>query len=87
VIGGHALTAVTAMVLGLAAVLGVACVLVVGERVGTAPRFPAEDTLFSRATVATGRGRGFAVHAASPALCAGTAGRHRSLARPNGSSG
>jgi MFS family permease len=63
-IAGYALTVITVPVLGITATLWVACVLVIGERVGKAVRSPAKDTLLSHATAATGRGRGFAVHEA-----------------------
>ncbi|MEV6335632.1 MFS transporter [Nocardia vinacea] len=63
-IAGYALTVVTVPMLGVAGTLWVACVLVVGERVGKAVRSPAKDTILSHATAVTGRGRGFAVHEA-----------------------
>lgn len=63
-IAGYALTVVTVPLLGLSATLGVACALVIAERIGKAVRSPAKDTLLSHATAATGRGRGFAVHEA-----------------------
>ncbi len=63
-IAGYALTVITVPLLGLAATLGVASVLVIAERVGKAIRSPAKDTLLSHATAVTGRGRGFAVHEA-----------------------
>ncbi|WP_329461426.1 MFS transporter [Streptomyces sp. NBC_01431] len=63
-IAGYALTVVSVPLLGLAATVWTACVLVIAERVGKAVRSPAKDTLLSYATAATGRGRGFAVHEA-----------------------
>lgn len=60
-IGGYVLTAVSVPVLGLTGLLGVACALVIAERVGKAVRSPAKDTLVSHATAVTGRGKGFAV--------------------------
>lgn len=63
-IAGYALTVITVPLLGVAAVLWVACALVIAERVGKAIRSPAKDTLLSHATSTLGRGRGFAVHEA-----------------------
>ena len=63
-IAGYTLTVVSVPLLGLAAVLWVACALVIAERVGKAIRSPAKDTLLSHATASVGRGRGFAVHEA-----------------------
>jgi len=63
-IAGYALTVITVPLLGIAAVLWVACALVIAERVGKAIRSPAKDTLLSHATTTLGRGRGFAVHEA-----------------------
>jgi MFS family permease len=67
-IAGYALTVAAVPLLGLPGVLGVACTLVVAERVGKAVRSPAKDALLSHATAVTGRGRGFAVHEAMDQL-------------------
>lgn len=63
-IAGYTLTVVSVPLLGVAAVLWVACALVIAERVGKAVRSPAKDALLAHATHVTGRGRGFAVHEA-----------------------
>ncbi|WP_427004749.1 MFS transporter [Pseudarthrobacter sp. H2] len=64
---GYALTAVCVPLLALAPVagasgLGLACALIIGDRVGKAVRSPAKTVLLAAAAKPVGRGRGFAVH-------------------------
>jgi Major Facilitator Superfamily len=66
---GYALTVVCVPALAitpfLAGVgLAVACVLILGERLGKAVRSPAKTALLARAAAAVGLGRGFGVHKA-----------------------
>lgn len=63
-ITGYVLTVIAVPLLGYSAVLWVAAVLVIGERVGKAVRSPAKDTMLSHAAAAVGRGKGFAVQEA-----------------------
>jgi MFS family permease len=64
---GYALTAVCVPLLALAPLLGaaglvLACILIMGDRVGKAVRSPAKTVLLAAAAKPVGRGRGFAVH-------------------------
>lgn len=64
---GYALTAVCVPLLALAPVAGasglvLACVLIIGDRVGKAVRSPAKTVLLAAVAKPVGRGRGFAVH-------------------------
>ena len=66
-IAGYALTAVCIPLLALTplagtAGLGLAAVLLIGDRVGKAVRSPAKTVLLAAAATPVGRGRGFAVH-------------------------
>lgn len=66
---GYLLTAVSVPALAVApfvggAGLGLACVLILAERVGKAVRSPAKTALLAHAAEAVGTGRGFAVHKA-----------------------
>lgn len=66
---GYAMTAVSVPLLALTPFLGVAGVaiaatLILLERTGKAVRSPSKSALLARVAVATGRGRGFAVHKA-----------------------
>ena len=66
---GYALTVVCVPALAItpflaAAGLAVACVLILGERVGKAVRSPAKTALLAHAAGAVGLGRGFGVHKA-----------------------
>ncbi len=83
---GYALTAVSVPLLAIAPFVGaagvaVAATLILLERTGKAIRSPAKSALLARMAVATGRGRGFAVHKAldqvgafaGPLLMAGAA--------------
>jgi MFS family permease len=83
---GYALTAVCVPALAITpflagAGLAVACVLILGERLGKAVRSPAKTALLAHAATAVGLGRGFGVHqaldqigaVAGPLLVAGVA--------------
>lgn len=64
---GYALTALCVPLLALAPGIGsaglvVACVLIIGDRVGKAVRSPAKTVLLAAVARPVGRGRGFAVH-------------------------
>jgi MFS family permease len=66
---GYALTAVCVPALAITpflagAGLAVACVLILGERLGKAVRSPAKTALLAHAATAVGLGRGFGVHQA-----------------------
>ena len=66
---GYALTAICVPALAITpflagAGLAVACVLILGERVGKAVRSPAKTALLAHAAAAVGLGRGFGVHQA-----------------------
>jgi MFS family permease len=66
---GYALTAICVPALAVTpflagAGLAVACVLILGERVGKAVRSPAKTALLAQAAAAVGLGRGFGVHQA-----------------------
>jgi MFS family permease len=66
---GYALTAICVPALAVTpflagAGLAVACVLILGERVGKAVRSPAKTALLAHAAAAVGLGRGFGVHQA-----------------------
>ena len=66
---GYALTAVCVPALAItpflaSAGLAVACVLILGERLGKAVRSPAKTALLAHAAAAVGLGRGFGVHQA-----------------------
>jgi MFS family permease len=66
---GYALTAVCVPALAITpflagAALAVACVLILGERLGKAVRSPAKTALLAHAAAAVGLGRGFGVHKA-----------------------
>ncbi|QDY89260.1 MFS transporter [Arthrobacter sp. UKPF54-2] len=66
-LAGYAMTALCVPLLAFApavgaAGLGVASVLIIGDRVGKAVRSPAKTVLLAAATKDVGRGRGFAVH-------------------------
>jgi MFS family permease len=66
---GYALTAVCVPALAITpflagAGLAVACVLILGERLGKAVRSPAKTALLAHAAAAVGLGRGFGVHQA-----------------------
>ena len=64
---GYTLTAVCVPLLALTPLIGasglvLACVLIIGDRVGKAVRSPAKTVLLAAAAKPVGRGRGFAVH-------------------------
>jgi MFS family permease len=66
---GYALTAICVPALAITpfvagAGLALACVLILGERVGKAVRSPAKTALLAHAAAAVGLGRGFGVHQA-----------------------
>jgi MFS family permease len=66
---GYALTAICVPALAITpfvagAGLALACVLILGERVGKAVRSPAKTALLAQAAAAVGLGRGFGVHQA-----------------------
>ena len=66
---GYALTAICVPALAITpfvagAGLALACVLILGERVGKAVRSPAKTALLARAATGVGLGRGFGVHQA-----------------------
>jgi MFS family permease len=66
---GYALTAICVPALAItpfvaAAGLALACILILGERVGKAVRSPAKTALLAHAAAAVGLGRGFGVHQA-----------------------
>ena len=66
---GYALTAICVPALAITpfvagAGLALACVLILGERVGKAVRSPAKTALLARAAAGVGLGRGFGVHQA-----------------------
>ena len=66
---GYALTAICVPALAVtpflaSAGLAVACVLILGERIGKAVRSPAKTALLAHAAAAVGLGRGFGVHQA-----------------------
>ncbi len=66
---GYAMTAICVPALAITpflagAGLAVACVLILGERVGKAVRSPAKTALLAHAAAAVGLGRGFGVHKA-----------------------
>ncbi|MGY2743737.1 MFS transporter [Arthrobacter sp. UYCu723] len=66
-LAGYALTAVCVPLLALAPLIGaaglvLACVLIIGDRVGKAVRSPAKTVLLAAVAKPVGRGRGFAVH-------------------------
>ncbi len=66
---GYALTAVCVPALAITpflagAGLAVACILILGERLGKAVRSPAKTALLAHAAAAVGLGRGFGVHQA-----------------------
>ena len=88
---GYALTAICVPALAITpflagAGLAVACVLILGERLGKAVRSPAKTALLAHAAAAVGLGRGFGVHkaldqlgaVAGPLLVAGGHRRSRS---------
>ncbi len=61
---GYLLTILSVPLLGIAASVLVASILVIGERAGKAIRSPGKDVMLSHATAGMGRGKGFAVHEA-----------------------
>ena len=68
-LAGYALTAICVPALAITpfvagAGLALACVLILGERVGKAVRSPAKTALLAHAAAAVGLGRGFGVHQA-----------------------
>lgn len=63
-IAGYLLTVICVPLLALSGNLGVAVVLVMGERLGKAVRTPARDTMLAAASIDMGRGFGFALHEA-----------------------
>ncbi len=63
-ITGYAMTVLSVPFIGASHALAPALPLDGTERLGTAVRSPAKDTLLSHASTRTGRGRGFGVHQA-----------------------